>query len=138
MKVALGSIGPAILVLIFGAAIGAMSDDKEPKVIPSAKAKEHIDERCTVEMTVKASKNSEKRRTYFLDSEEDYRNPNDLAVIIAYDDAEKFKKEGIADPAEHYKDKTIRVTGKVIAEDDQVRIHVTDPSQIKVVEPAKP
>ena len=40
----------------------------------------------------------------------------------------------IYDPAEHFKDKTIRVTGKVIEEDDQIRIRVEDPKKIELAE----
>ena len=105
------------------------------KVIPAAEAKDHVGQECTVEMTVKASKNAAKRRTYFLDSEEDFHDEKNFAVVISYDHAAKFQEAGIDDPAEHYKDKTIRVTGKVIEEDDQVRIRVEDPKQIKIVEP---
>ena len=59
---------------------------------------------------------------------------NNLSVVISYDHAEKFQAAGIDNPAEHYKDKTIRVTGKVIEEDDQIRIRVEDPKKIEVVE----
>ena len=48
----------------------------------------------------------------------------------------KFQEAGIDDPADYYKGKTIRVTGKVIKEDDEVRIRVDDPKQIKLVEHA--
>jgi len=55
--------------------------------------------------------------------------------VISYDHADKFAEAGIADPAEHFKDKTIHVTGKVIEEDDQIRIRVEDPKKIEVIEP---
>jgi hypothetical protein len=88
-------------------------------------------------MTVKASKNASKRRTYFLDSEEDFRDEKNLAVLIDYDAAAKFKDAGIDDAAEHYRGKTVRVTGKVISEAEQVRICVTDPKQIKIIDATK-
>ena len=90
-------------------------------------AKNHIDERCTVEMTVRSSKNAAPRREYYLDSEEDFRDEKNFAVVISYDHADLFKKAGIDDPAEHYKGKKLRVTGKVIHENDQVRIRVEKP-----------
>ena len=61
-----------------------------------------------------------------------------LPDVIAHDDAEKFKPAGIDDLAEHFRGKTIRVTGKIIAEDGQVRIRVTEPGQIAIIEAAKP
>ena len=75
-----------------------------------------------------------RRKTYFLDSEEDFRDEKNFCVVISYDHADKFRDAGIDDPAAHYKDKTIRVTGKVIEEDDQIRIRVEDPKKIEVAE----
>ena len=54
--------------------------------------------------------------------------------MISYDHAEAFQKAGIADPTEHYKGKKLRVTGKVIHENDQTRMRVEDPESIVVVE----
>jgi hypothetical protein len=113
---------------------GADDDKKTEKIIPAAEVRNHVGKECTAEMTVKSSKNAVPRRTYFLDSEEDFHDEKNLAVVISYDHAAKFQEAGIADPSEHYKGKTIRVTGKVIEEDDQVRIRVDDPKQIKIVE----
>jgi hypothetical protein len=138
MRASPGSVGLAPLFLLLASFLASRGDDTPPRVIPAAQAKDHIDERCTVGMTVRASKNAAKRRTYFLDSEEDFRDPMNFAVLISYDDAEKFKQAGIDDPAEHYRGKTIRVTGKIIAEDDQVRIHVSAPEQIQPVEASEP
>jgi hypothetical protein len=104
------------------------------KIIPATQVKDHVGEECTAEMTVRASKDAAERRVYFLDSEEDFHDEKNLSVVISYDHADKFREAGIDDPAAHYKDKTIRVTGKVIREDDQVRIRVEDPKQIKIVE----
>jgi DNA/RNA endonuclease YhcR with UshA esterase domain len=130
-----------VVILLSGVTItaGGASRGDDPKasekVVPAAEARGKIGQECTVEMVVKASKNAAPRRTYFLDSEEDFRDDKNFAVVISYDDAAKFHAVGIEDPAEHYKGKTIRVTGKVIHEDEQVRIRVEDPKQIKLVEP---
>ena len=105
------------------------------KIIPAAEIRSHVGKECTALMTVKSSKNAAPRKTYFLDSEEDFHDEKNLAVVISYDHADKFRDAGIADPAEYYRGKTIQVTGKVIEEDDQVRIRVEDPKQIKLVEP---
>jgi hypothetical protein len=108
------------------------------KIIPAAEIRSHVGKECTAEMTVKTSKNAVPRRTYFLDSEEDFHDEKNLAVVISYDHIAKFQEAGIDNPAEYYKAKRIRVTGKVIEEDDQVRIRVDDPKQIKLVEPKSP
>jgi hypothetical protein len=137
----LARIGPLALALItlspVGVARATAGDDakKSEKVLPATEARNHVGKECTFEMKVKASKNAAPRKTYFLDSEEDFHDTNNLSVVISYDHADKFREAGIDDPADHYKDKTIHVTGKVIEEDDQIRIRVEDPKNIKVLEP---
>ena len=104
------------------------------KVVPAAEIRNHVGKECTAEMTVQSSKNAAPRRIYFLDSEADFHDEKNLAIVISYDHAAKFQEAGIDDPSEYYKGKKIRVTGKVIEEDDQVRIRVEDPKQIKLVD----
>jgi hypothetical protein len=133
-----------LFVLQIATCVGAASlrpaDDAKAaeKIIPAAEVRNHVGKECTAEMIVKASKNAAKRRTYFLDSEEDFHDEKNLSVVIAYDHAAKFQEAGISDPSEYYKGKTIRVTGKVIEEDDQVRIRIEDPKQLKLVDPQSP
>jgi hypothetical protein len=123
----------AALILLAGARL----DDGKTKVIAAPDAKNHIGERCTVEMTVRASKNAAPRKEYYLDSEEDFRDEKNFAVVISYDHGDLFKKAGIENPAEYYMDKKLRVTGKVIDENDQTRIRVENPDQIKIVDDKK-
>jgi hypothetical protein len=127
-----GECTMALAVVIFIA--GASLDDEKAKVVAAADARNHVDERCTVEMTVRSSKNAAPRMEYYLDSEEDFRDEKNFAVVISYDHAELFKKAGIDDPAEYYLGKKLRVTGKVIHENDQTRIRVENPEQIKIVD----
>ncbi len=130
-----------LLLLLFAAApawgnsVAARDDDKKAeKVFPAAEGRNHVGQECTFEMKVKSSKNAAGRKTYFLDSEEDFHDAKNLSVAISYDHADKFREAGIDDPAEHFKDKTIRVTGKVIEEDDQIRIRIEDPKKIAIIE----
>jgi acetyl esterase/lipase len=102
--------------------------------VRSDQAKNHVGERLTVETTIQASKDAAKHKEIYLDAETDFSDPKNFAVVIAYDRLDKFKAAGIEDPTGHYKGKTLRVTGTIIQEDDQVRIRVEDPEQIKVVE----
>lgn len=129
----------AISIVLIGAftpsaSASTASDEPSPKVIPAAEARDHVDETLTVEMTVQASKNAAPRREIYLDSEEDFRDEKNLAVVISYDHVDAFKRAGITDPAEHYRGKSIRVTGKLIREADQIRIRVDEPEQIKLTE----
>jgi hypothetical protein len=127
----------AMLAVVFLCGAAPDDDEKPPVVVAAPEAKNHIDAKCTVEMTVRSSKDASGRREYYLDSEEDFRDEKNFAVVISYDHADLFKKAGIDDPSEHYKGKKLRVTGKVIRENDQVRIRVEDPKQIKIVEEDK-
>ncbi len=102
--------------------------------IPSAQARDHVGERRTVETTIKSCKDAVNHREYYLDSETDFNDARNLAVVISYDHADKFKAAGIENPAEYFKGKTIRVTGTIVQEGEQVRIRVDTPVQIKVVE----
>lgn len=104
-------------------------------VIPAAEAKNHVGERCTVEMTVRSANDNVRRQSVYLDSEARFNDPNNLAVVISYRDAAAFRDAGIVKPAEHYRGKVIRVTGKVVREEraNQTRVYVTDPTQIEIV-----
>lgn len=106
-----------------------------PLSIPAERAREHVGSCCTVEMTVKSSKHEPDKHIYYLDSEEDYLNANNLAVVIAETDLEQFRANGIQNPAQHYQNKTIRVTGDVVFNDEQFQICVANPSNIEVVNP---
>jgi hypothetical protein len=125
---------PSVVLFLLA---GAPPDDGKTRVIAAPEARNHIDEHCTVEMTVRASKDAATRKEYYLDSEEDYHDEKNFAVVISYDHADLFKKAGIDDPAEYYMGKKLRVTGKVIKESDQTRIRVEKPDQIKIVDEKK-
>ena len=100
--------------------------------IPSAEAKAHVGERRTVETTVRASKDSDMRKEIYLDSAADFRDPANFTVVISRDVLGKFKAAGIEAPAAYYQGKTIRVTGPIVRENEQVRIRVEDPTQIQM------
>lgn len=116
-----------------GASMTAFRLETDAKVVASDEARNHVDETCTVEMTVRSTKNAVPRKEYYLDSEEDFRDEKNLAVVIAHDHADRFRQAGIDDPSVHYKGQKIRVTGKVIREAEQVRIRVDAPDQIQLV-----
>jgi hypothetical protein len=125
------------LVFLFVATCGfavAAEDPKQEKPLSPADAIKRLNEKVIVEMLVKASKNRlENRGEIYLDSEEDFRDPKNLGVVINRAGAAKFKAAGIDDTAEHFKDKTIRVTGIITKEDERYRLIVEDPKQIHIV-----
>jgi hypothetical protein len=127
----------AVLAVAVGSATADDKAAKDTNPIASKEAKDRIGETVTVAFQVKHAKDGTHEESYFLDSEADYKDPDNLAVVIAYEHAGAFKKAGIADIVAHYQDRSVKVTGKVIKEKMQTRIRVIDPKQIEVVAAAK-
>lgn len=92
-----------------------------------------INESVTVEMLVQRTKCCTGSRQVFLDSEPNYRDPNNLGLVITEAARAKFTEAGIDDPTEHFKGRTIRVRGVVLRKDKGPAIEVSDPSQIEMV-----
>jgi acetyl esterase/lipase len=109
-----------------------------PKAQPAAliranQARDHIDESLTVETIIRTSKDAAKRKEIFLDSEPDFFDPKNFAVVVGYEALDRFKAAGIADLVAYYTGKKLRVTGTIVREDARVRIRVEGPEQIEVV-----
>ena len=92
-----------------------------------------VNEAVTVEMLVKRAKCCKGSSQFFLDCEENHRDPNDLGLVVTTAGAAKFKEAGIDDLADHFKGKTIRVEGVVILKESRPYIEVDDPGQITIV-----
>ena len=111
------------------------ADAKDDKPLTPVEAIKKVNEKVVVEMQVKATKNRlEKRGEIYLDSEKDFRDKKNLGIVVTKSGAAKFKEAGVDDPAVHFKDKTIRVTGTVIIKEERPRIEVDDSKQIQIVE----
>jgi hypothetical protein len=108
----------------------------EEKPLPPIEARKKLGEQITVEMTVQAAKDRlEKRGEIYLDSELDFRDEKNFAVVITKVGAESLKKAGIENPADHFKDKKIRATGTVKEVDKVPRIEIEDAKQITISKP---
>lgn len=108
----------------------------EPKIISAEEAIKQIGQpKVIVEMVVKKSKNRlEKRGIIYLDSEEEFQDQKNLGVAISAEAAALFKEKGIADPAEYFLGKTIRVRGCVMRFEDRPYLPVHHPDQITIIE----
>ena len=105
------------------------------KALTPVEARKKVGEKITVEMTVKAAKDRlTKRGEIYLDAEKDFRDEKNFAVVITKAGAASLKKAGIANPAQHFKDKKIRATGSVKEVEKVPRIEIDDAKQIAVVE----
>ncbi len=96
-------------------------------------ALERVNEPVTVEMLVKRSKRCSGCLEVFLDSEENYRDSNNLGVAITHTAQTKFKEAQIDDPVTHFEGQTIRVQGIVVRKEKGPQIEVDDPKQIEIV-----
>src|SRR5208282_3020384 len=93
-----------------------------------------LNDPVTVKMLIKRAKSCTGSLQFFLDCEENHRDPKNLGVVVTTAGAAKFKEAKIENPAAHFKGKTIRVQGTVILKELRPYIEVDDPGQIEVVE----
>src|SRR5262245_61542502 len=116
-------------------AIACLISMAEDKPLGPIEARKKIGEAITVEMTVRAAKDRlQKGGEIYLDSEEDFRDEKNFAVVITRAGAASLKDAGINQSAEHFKDKKIRAKGTVTEVDKVPRISIEDAKQIRVVE----
>jgi hypothetical protein len=105
------------------------------KPLGPEEARKRVDQKITVEMTVRAAKDRlEKRKEIYLDADEDFKSDKNFAVVITVAGAASLKEKGIADPAGHFKDKKIQATGAVKVVDDIPRIEIDSADQLKIVD----
>src|SRR5262245_35265547 len=108
------------LSLLLAAACGLAADDKP---LSPVEARKKVGEAVTVEMTVATAKDRlEKRGEIYLDSEADFRDGKNFAVVITKAGAASLKDAGIADPAAHFLGKKVRATGTVKEVDKVPRV----------------
>lgn len=131
MRSAIRSV--AALVLVATSVTAARSD--EPKVIKVAEARNHVGAVCAVTFKVRHTKYGVNRKTYFLDSEEDFKSDKNLGVQISEAVAMTLKeKKSITDPHVYYADKTIRVVGKIFLQEDRPYLTIEKPDDIDVMD----
>ena len=74
------------------------------------------------------------RSRFFLNSESNYRSADNFVLFIGKKGSAKFKRAGIADPADHFNGKKVRATGTVQLYRDRPEIVIEDPKQIEIAE----
>jgi hypothetical protein len=122
----------AVVSLAAGACLAFAAGDKP---LTPVEARQKVGEKVTVEMAVRAAKDRlERRGEIYLDSEADFRDAKNFAVVITKAGAASLKKVGIGNPAGHFQGKTIRATGTVKEMDKVPRIEIDDAKQIKIAD----
>jgi endonuclease YncB( thermonuclease family) len=101
---------------------------KDPQTICPEDAIRHIGETKTVRFFVKKSYDS--GRAVFLNSRNDFKDPENFTAVIFKKDKHKFTHS----PSDYYWGKTVDVTGIIKEYDGRAEIILKDPSQIKIVE----
>ncbi len=124
---------PAFLTFGPPMALGADAAVATASAVAPEDAADREGERCTVIMKVSSSRLMEDTGSCFLNSQEDHRDEKNFTVVIFRRGLEDFSQAGIKDPAEHFLDKTIRVTGKVELHKDKPQIKVDRIDQIELV-----
>jgi hypothetical protein len=121
-------------MVTIGMLAALLLDDLRP-IPPSDAAKQIGEPQALVEMTVKSAKDRLRRRgIIYLDSEEDFTDPDNLGVAISAEAAEQFKVNGIRDPAQHFKGKTIRVRGCIMRFEERLYLPVHAAEQIVIID----
>lgn len=96
-------------------------------------AASHVGEKCVVAMRVNSSRHMADAGRCYLNSAKDFRDENNLTVVIFKRGLESLAGEKIEAPAEHFRGKTIRVTGTVEMYKDKPQIKVDRADQIEIV-----
>ena len=103
----------------------------KPLRINAEEARQHTGKKVEVIFEVKATKNSAKRKTVFLDSEADFNDRKNLGIAISEEGVADLKKvRAVNALEEHYRRKKIRVVGEVVIEDDRAYIKVNQAEQL--------
>lgn len=104
-----------------------------PGAITPDEAAKKVGETVTIEFAVKSTGQTRDKSRVFLNSIEN-RDKDNFTIVLDMKAVEAgLKAAGVADPREHYKGKTIRVTGAVALFRDSPQIVVTEATQIAVV-----
>ncbi len=109
----------------------AAADDASAPLTPAEAAKK-VNEQVKLQMDVKSA--TLREGACFLNSEDDFRSANNFTVFLDQDALAKFKAAKIDNPADHFKGKTIQVTGTVTLYRDKPQIKITGPDAVKMVE----
>jgi uncharacterized protein (TIGR03067 family) len=103
------------------------------RALSPAEAAKKVNEKVTVQMEVKAVGQGRDNSVIFLNSEKSFRDEGNFTVFINRSALAKFKEAKIDDPAEHFKGKTVQVTGKVVLYNDHPEIILAGPDAITIV-----
>src|SRR5262249_38669258 len=124
----------AFLATTLAASVSLLAAFDDKPLTPE-QARKKVGEKIVVEMTVKTTKDRlEKRGEIYLDSELDFQDQKNFAVVITKKGAGSLMEKGINDPAEHFLEKKIQVSGEVKEVEKVPRIEIDEAKQIKIID----
>jgi hypothetical protein len=124
---------PLAITIALAYACTVLAADDKP--LTPVEARKRLGEKIIVEMTVRAAKDRlDHRGEIYLDSEPNFRDDKNFAVVLTRAGAASLKAAGIDKPAEHFKDKKIRASGTVKEVDKIFRIEIDNAKQIQLVD----
>ena len=106
-------------------------------MIKPADVEKHIYKRCTVEMTVRSSRMLRNQELCFLNSKKNFRDEGNFVVVLRSSAIDDLEEKKIDDPARHFLNKKVRVTGRVELYEMKPQIVVEKLDQIKIVKKSK-
>jgi eukaryotic-like serine/threonine-protein kinase len=102
-------------------------------IVPVERVDQYIDQKCTVEMTVRYVGKATTAERYFLNAKEDYRAQDNFTVTFTKGVIDQLKAHGITDVKAYYTNKTVHVTGTVTKYNNRPQIEIESADQIQVV-----
>jgi DNA/RNA endonuclease YhcR with UshA esterase domain len=103
-------------------------------MIAPENASEHIDEEVTIKMVAESTRFIKDKDLCFLNSKKRHQDEDNFSVVIKAEGLRALAEKEIDDPAEHFKGKTIVVTGKVIKFKGKPQLEIKEADQIKIAD----
>lgn len=108
---------------------------KTPGAISVAEAVKRVGDTVTVEFHVKNTGKTGSNSRVFLNSTAERGDKENFTVVLVMKDVgDGLKAAGVSEPANYYKNKTVRVTGTVSLYQEKPQIVVEDATKIGIVE----
>jgi DNA/RNA endonuclease YhcR with UshA esterase domain len=124
---------PTRLTWLVFALLSPVAAQDAPRPIDPAEAARWVDQVVSVEMTVKSARVV--KDVCFLNSEADFKDPKNLTLFLGSEAIAALRQAGVKSPATHYRDKTVRIQGRVTLYRDRPQIVVDDPKQLRLLRP---
>jgi len=121
-----------MLGMLGSSASGQEAAVADSKVVAPEEVASREGQRITVEMRVKSSRLLADAGRCYLNSRRDYRDETNVSIVLFRRGLAALAEKGVEDPADHFLDKVIRVTGTVEIYKDKPQIIVERAEQIEL------